>query len=107
MGKITKCPAEETNYICEISRGVGYNACMDDIVPCLTPSCRAWVFNRWRWIIAMEMLALQGFPVEDLDLEGLTNLDIERLAGNAMSVPVIGAFMYMVLSFVHFPPDSE
>merc|ERR1712176_1368502 len=80
---------------------------MYDIAPCLTPTCRPWSFKRKRWMVGEELLALQGFPVESLDLTGLVESDICRLAGNAMSVPVVGAIIYMVLAFVNFPEEPD
>lgn len=51
------------------------------------------------------MLALQGFPVDELNLEGIKDQQLRLLAGNAMSVPVVGLFLYLILAFVQF--DGE
>jgi len=75
---------------------------MPGISPCVTPKSKLWVFNRERWAVGSEKLALQGFPVDSLDLSGLSNSEISDLAGNSMSVPVVGAFLLLVLSFVTF-----
>lgn len=98
--------AEDTSFISEISRGLNYTICMDSVSPCVTPACRLWVFNRSRWMIGIEKFALQGFPVDSLDLADLSEGEIATLAGNAMSVPVVGAFLYLVLALVSFPVDA-
>eukprot|EP00435_Cladocopium_sp_Y103_P002839 s4514_g1.t1 len=62
---------------------------------------RGWVFVReppvQRPILPVEMLHLQGFPARDpmlaKALQGLTDQDVLMGAGNAMSVPVIGAVL--------------
>jgi DNA-cytosine methyltransferase len=95
-------PLENTSIVGEISRGYSY-ASLQNIAPCVTPSGCLWFFSRWRWAIGKEKLALQGFPVDDLNLDGLAEGELSTLAGNAMSVPVIGAFLSLVLASVEFP----
>jgi len=99
------CLPEQTEYIGEISRGIGYMAKRIRHSPCVTPNCRMWFFNRWRWAVGIEKLALQGFPVDELDLGDLSEVEIEALAGNSMSVPVVGAMLLLVLAFVQFPDN--
>lgn len=36
-----------------------------------------------RWLIGPEMLALQGFPVDELNLEGIKDQQLRLLAGGA------------------------
>lgn len=93
------------NLFAEISRSVLYGSCRPRETPCLTPGSKIWAYTRQRWLIGPEMLALQGFPVDELNLEGLTDQHIRFLAGNAMSVPVVGLFLYAIFAFVEF--DSE
>lgn len=108
VGRKSGQSAENTSAVAEIGRGAAYCSVMHDVTPCITPTGRLWVFSRWRWFLAPELLALQGFPVDDLDLTGLSNSQLGILAGNAMSVPVVGAFLCMVLAMVAFPSeDSE
>lgn len=97
--------AERTQYIAEISRGIIFTSLMSHVTPCITTSSRLWVFNRSRWMVGVEKLALQGFPVDSLDLTGLSESDVAMLAGNAMTVPVVGAFLYLLLALVRFPSD--
>merc|ERR1712012_763892 len=99
-------PMGNTYDIADISRGLGSRT-MVNMSPCVTPSSCLWVFNRWRWMIGCEMLALQGFPMEKLNPDGLSNSEMMVLAGNAMSVPVVGAFLFVVLALVSFPPDKD
>lgn len=107
VSRICKQPAEQTDIVAEISRGFGYVSIMNSSSPCVTPSGCVWIFNRWRWTVGLEALALQGFPVDDLDFEDLTNMDIQGLAGNSMSVPVVGAFLLLVLACVQFPDAAS
>lgn len=100
-------PACQTDFVAEVSRGLLFASTMARISPCVTPSGRLWFFNRWRWMIGTEMMALQGFPVDSLDLSVLAQSEIAMLAGNAMSVPVVGAFLLLVLAFVEFPERPQ
>lgn len=95
-----------SEWISEISRSVMYCSNMCRISPCLTPGSRLWVHSRGRCLIGQEMLALQGFPVEDLNLDGLADADLSLLAGNAMSVPVVGLFLYLIFANVEFRGET-
>lgn len=105
--RVTGRRPEESDFVSEVSRGVGFANCMDKVSPCVTPACRLWIFNRWRWLIGKEKMALQGFPVDSLDLGGLSESEISTLAGNAMSVPVVGAILFLVLALVRFPAEGD
>ena len=48
----------------------------------------------------LQCMALQGFDVRRHDLTGLSGTDLCRLAGNAMSVPVIGIVCGIALSLL-------
>jgi len=91
-----------TGYLSEISRGLMYASHFVDSTPCITPSSCVWVYSRWRWLIGVERLALQGFP-DGLNFDGLSENEISRLAGNAMSVPVVDAFLMLLVALVDFP----
>mmetsp|Transcript_75326 Transcript_75326/g.135704 ORF Transcript_75326/g.135704 Transcript_75326/m.135704 type:complete len:550 (-) Transcript_75326:37-1686(-) len=106
QGDFGKTSHEQSEIITEISRGYSYSSSMFRISPCATPNCRLWVYNRGRWMIGREKLALQGFPVDELDLTGLTESNVELLAGNAMSVTMVGLFLYLVLAYVGFPAEA-
>eukprot|EP00434_Breviolum_minutum_P019600 symbB.v1.2.017289.t1/scaffold1325.1/size176917/15 len=94
-----------SEFFAEISRSVLYGSFREAQTPCLTPGSKIWIFSKQRWLIGPEMLALQGFPVDELNLDGLKDQNLRLLAGNAMSVPVVGLFLYLILAFVQF--DSE
>ena len=61
------------------------------IVGCLMPSGYSWSTLRGRRINGIEAMRLQGLPVEKLDLAGLTQADLQDLAGNAMTSTVVCA----------------
>lgn len=93
---------DKTQRIGEVSQGPEFSIYRDKVTPCVTPMARLWIFSHWRWVIGLEKLALQGFPADSLDLSGLSESDISMLAGNAMTVPVVGAFIVLALAFVRF-----
>jgi len=93
---------ETTHYVGEISQGFDYVSILDDISPCVAPLSRLWIFNRYRWAVGLEKFALQGFPCDELDVTGLSESEINALAGNSMSLPVVGAFLALLLAFVDF-----
>jgi len=110
-GRIQKRQANlelsSSDWISEISRSVMYCSNMCKVTPCLLPGSVLWVHSRGRPLIGQEKLALQGFPVEELNLESLSDADLSLLAGNAMSVPVVGLFLYLIFANVEFPSSSE
>lgn len=79
----------------------------DALAPTIIPSGRFWVHPLNRYMLPTELLSLQGFPVHALLLDGLTNGDICSLAGNAMSVTVIGAVIASALFFVDFTAPKK
>merc|ERR1719204_212190 len=86
---------------------MGYINYMIDTSPCVRPGARIWSFRRGRYLVGKEMLALQGFPVDSFDFRCLAESDARVFAGNAMSVPVVGAFLSMVLALVAFPEEGD
>lgn len=105
QGSMDAKDVASSKFFAEISRSVLYGSFRESQTPCLTPGSRIWIFNKQRWLIGPEMLALQGFPVDELNLEGIKDQQLRLLAGNAMSVPVVGLFLYLILAFVQF--DGE
>ena len=67
----------------------------------------ALCFGRHRFITGKECMSLQGFPIESLSLDDHTNSELIFLAGNAMSIPVIGAVMCAGLVSVDWGPDRS
>ncbi|CAE7578899.1 CHT1 [Symbiodinium sp. CCMP2592] len=74
----------------QVSRGCWRD---DGYVPTLTTAGSLYSFHHHRPILGEECMRLNGFPVEDLDLEGFTDNELKFLAGNAMSVSVVGAVL--------------
>merc|ERR1711871_683465 len=75
-----KVSAEETDICAEISRGFQYASMHNGLSPGVCPTGLAWVFSRWRWTIGRESLALQGFPVDEINFDYLSEKDIQGLA---------------------------
>ena len=61
-----------------------------EVCPCLTPGMLPWVTDQGRPLIGMECLHLQGIPTETLSLASESNPELMHLAGNAMTVTVVG-----------------
>eukprot|EP00439_Symbiodinium_sp_Y106_P045959 s4776_g5.t2 len=74
----------------QVSRGCWRD---DGYVPTLTTAGSLYSFHHHRPIVGEECLRLNGFPVEELDIEGFTDNELKFLAGNAMSVSVVGAVL--------------
>ena len=67
------------------------------LAPCLTPKGCFLVTDRGRPLLGCEMLALQGLPLEMLNLSRESDSQLRDLAGNAMSCTVVGAVMMSAL----------
>ena len=48
-------------------------------------------------------MALQGMDPEAYDVAAVTTLDLHRLAGNAMCIPVVGTLLAACLSLIRPP----
>ncbi|KAJ2894510.1 hypothetical protein MKZ38_007460 [Zalerion maritima] len=64
---------------------------------CLTPKGIPYITLFGRPITGLEALRLQGIPQYEIVLANETNEQLQDLAGNAMSVPVVGAAMISIL----------
>ncbi|KAI0016002.1 hypothetical protein F4780DRAFT_783639 [Xylariomycetidae sp. FL0641] len=60
---------------------------------CLTPKGMPFLSEQCRLVSGVETMSLQGLPVDRQDLTRETQDQLRDLAGNAMSVPVVGAAM--------------
>ena len=73
-------------------------------MPTVIPGSNFWVSQCDRYLLPRELMACQGFPVDDMLLEeaniGPTN--VKSLAGNAMSTSVVGACILLILCNVDF-----
>lgn len=61
------------------------------IIGCITPSGMPIVTDLLRPVTGTEALALQGMPVDELVISTETQAQLRDLAGNAMTVTVVGA----------------
>lgn len=67
----------------------------DGAVPALTTTCGSlFVPHVGTYLSPKQCLALQGLHPDMVDVTGQTSENLYKLAGNAMSVPVIGTVMY-------------
>ncbi|KAH8602229.1 hypothetical protein B0O99DRAFT_735679 [Bisporella sp. PMI_857] len=66
------------------------DAAGDGIIGCVTPSGIPWSTLRGRKINGLESLILQGLPIKKMDLNGLTQAQLQDFAGNAMTTTVVG-----------------
>ncbi|KAK5116911.1 hypothetical protein LTR62_006632 [Meristemomyces frigidus] len=67
------------------------------ITGCILPTAISFASDAGRVLTAEELLALQGLPIRDIILGSETQAELQDLAGNAMSVPVIGAALAAAL----------
>ncbi|KAK5052544.1 hypothetical protein LTR84_002409 [Exophiala bonariae] len=71
------------------------------IVGCITPSGTLFETSRAGPLVGLETLALQGMPIDNLDLTKATLKQLTNLAGNAMTTTVIGASILSTLIACH------
>ncbi|KAK4466470.1 DNA repair protein RAD5 [Cladorrhinum samala] len=70
------------------------------ITGCITPSGCPFVTNLMRPITGTEVMALQGMPVDEMVISSETQAQLRDLAGNAMTVTVVGAAAYSVITSI-------
>ncbi|KAK4195011.1 hypothetical protein QBC40DRAFT_212452 [Triangularia verruculosa] len=71
------------------------------IIGCITPSGGPVVTDLMRPITGTEVMALQGMPVNEMVISTETQEQLRDLAGNAMTVTVVGAATYGALFAIH------
>lgn len=77
------------------------------ILGCLTPKGIPFSTVRGGMINGIECLSLQGIPIDRLSLIRETQENLQDLAGNAMSTPVVGtAILSILLCGLRFLPKS-
>ena len=69
----------------------GLDTAPPGITGCLTPSGEMYSSIHGRPIVGLEALALQGLPIDRLHLTRESQKELQDLAGNAMTTPVVGA----------------
>jgi site-specific DNA-cytosine methylase len=67
------------------------------IVSCVTPTGLPYLTTRGGPVVGKELLSLQGIPIDDLDLNKEKPNQLQDLAGNAMSTPVVGAAIFSAI----------
>jgi len=75
-------------------------------LPCLLKTHTYWITHRQRLLIGAEKLAAQGFPpyIETayVDPDGsqheISDAQLSSIAGNTISIPVIGSMMFLALA---------
>lgn len=80
------------------------------LVGCITPKGTLFDTRRGGPIVGLEVLALQGMPIDNLDLTKASLRQLQDLAGNAMTTTVIGASILSTLIACHrkfSPAHSE
>ena len=83
----------------DLSQNVDFN---QDSTPfgltgCITPSGMPFLTNRGGPITGIEVLKLQGLPVDRIHLTRESQRELQDLAGNAMSATVVGAAILSTL----------
>ena len=79
----------------------------DGLVPTLTTTCGSiFVPTFGAYLSGRQCLALQGLNPHVLDLTDQSEDNLHKLAGNAMSVPVIGTVIYAAVSQLCASPGS-
>lgn len=71
------------------------------LVGCITPMGSLFETRRGGPIVGLETLALQGMPIDNLDLTKASLTQLQNLAGNAMTTTVIGASILSTLIACH------
>jgi hypothetical protein len=61
------------------------------LVPCITPNGQVFSTSRQQPLSGMELLGLQGLPLDKIHLARESAAELQDLAGNAMSTTVIAA----------------
>lgn len=72
------------------------------LCPCLSTSCDYYVVDLDRKLRPTEALLLQGVRYEDYDWSGLSDKQIYKLAGNAMSVNVLTLLLQEIFKVTEF-----
>ena len=78
--------------------------------PCFTTSSELYSYREDRVILAIEMLAILGYPKEMIIPEDFTDRQLKRLAGNTISLPCLGmmfwSFLVMRRRDFEAPPET-
>ncbi|KAK4447863.1 hypothetical protein QBC34DRAFT_495705 [Podospora aff. communis PSN243] len=67
------------------------------LIGCITPAGQPIVSNLMRPLTGTEVMALQGMPVDEMTITTESQKNLQDLAGNAMTVTVVGAAALSIL----------
>ncbi|RVX72555.1 hypothetical protein B0A52_03745 [Exophiala mesophila] len=83
----------------DVSQNVDRNVDSKDwgVVGCVTPSGSIFETSRGGPLIGVELLALQGMPIHKMNLTKASLKELQNLAGNAMTTPVIASSILSAL----------
>ncbi|KAH9906719.1 hypothetical protein F4778DRAFT_593225 [Xylariomycetidae sp. FL2044] len=86
------CDARYKAWVVDLSQNIDRSPLGPvGIAQCVTPRGQPFMFDQGRIVSGFEALALQGMPLEMLDLSRETQDQLRDLAGNAMTTTVVGA----------------
>ncbi|CAK0903092.1 unnamed protein product [Prorocentrum cordatum] len=88
----------------QVSRGCWRD---DGNIPTLTTGCMLYSYARERLLLGEECLLLNGFPIDHLDLQNHSQAEMIFLAGNTMSIPLVGAVLFAGLVALDWGPDRS
>lgn len=71
------------------------------VVTCITPTGMPYLTTRGGPLVGLEVLALQGLPIDKLLLTRENQKELQDLAGNAMSATVVGVALLSALIAGH------
>ncbi|VBB80530.1 Putative protein of unknown function [Podospora comata] len=92
---VDRCtPFNRTGSVSNLKQSLG-------IIGCITPSGAPIVTDLMRPITGTEAMALQGMPVNEMAISSETQEQLRDLAGNAMTVTVVGAATHAALLAIH------
>ena len=72
------------------------------VIPTLTTSADFFFLGQRRFMHPKERVRLLGFP-HTLATEGLTDVDLKNLTGEAMGLPAVGLCMLVLHLTLHYP----
>jgi hypothetical protein len=75
-----------SNFYCNVSEGVARKPWTDGIKTFTTRACM-YDFERARVISTIEVFAIHGYPVGDMDLDSCSEHELHTLVGQCMSLP--------------------
>ncbi|CAE7791263.1 unnamed protein product [Symbiodinium necroappetens] len=94
--KVKNTSAHLLNTIIDVSQSITRGTCtkQSGVHPCFTTSSELYSYREDRLILAIEMLAILGYPREMIIPEDFTNRQLKRLVGNTISLPCLGMMFW-------------